>query len=244
MPITTYQKLTLAEWLPPGTEKAIWLDCDLLVMRDLATLWETEMADRHALAVQDQRVPLVSSRFGVTAYRELDLAPDGKYFNAGVLLIDVTRWRSDDVAGRAMNYLKTYRDRVCFWDQEALNAVLAGKWGELDPGWNRHPTLGGFIREPETSAGGRHSFNEIRIVHFSGNLKPWNCAGSSRHHRLYFQYLDQTAWSGWRPPSNWTGRMLGAYESSRLRRWLYPAEHWPTRLLKRFTRKYELTEGD
>ena len=39
MPATTYQKLTLGEWLPPSVHKAIWLDCDLLVLDDLARLW-------------------------------------------------------------------------------------------------------------------------------------------------------------------------------------------------------------
>lgn len=77
---------------------------------------------------------------------------------------------------------------------------------------------------------------EIRIAHFSGNLKPWNSGGSSLYHNLYFKYLDQTAWSGWRPARTWKGMALEAYESSRLRRFVYPAEQWATQLVRTFTR--------
>jgi lipopolysaccharide biosynthesis glycosyltransferase len=242
MPTTTYQKLTMGEWLPADAEKAIWLDCDLLVLHDIASLWHTNFGDRQVFAVPDQRVPFVSSRFGVAAYRELGLAPEAKYFNAGVLLIDVARWRKDDVAGRAIHYLKTYRDKVFFWDQEALNAVLAGRWGELDSGWNRHPTIDyllGRDTAPKELRTADEVSHDVRIAHFSGNLKPWNCPGSSPYYTLYFQYLDQTAWTGWRPARTCTGTMLQAYEASRLRRLVYPAEQWATHLVRTFTRSHD-----
>jgi lipopolysaccharide biosynthesis glycosyltransferase len=235
MPTTTYQKLTVGAWLPQQVDQVIWLDCDLLVLDDIMPLWNTDLGEWHMLAVPDQRVPLVSSRFGVAAYRDLGLAPESHYFNAGVLLIDLARWRRDDVAGHAMHYLNTYRDHVFFWDQEALNAVLAGKWGQLDSSWNQNPTLGHLLH-PHTITGNRRLPAEIRIAHFSGNLKPWNRGGSSPYHNLYFQYLDQTAWSGWRPARTWKGMALDAYESSRLRRFVYPAEQWATQLVRTLTR--------
>jgi lipopolysaccharide biosynthesis glycosyltransferase len=239
MPITTYQKLTLGEWLPAHVEKVIWLDCDLLVLDDLTTLWETDLGEWHVLAVPDQRVPLVSSRFGVAAYHDLGLAPESHYFNAGVLLIDLARWRQDGVAADAMDYLNKYRDQVFFWDQEALNAVLARKWGELDSSWNQNPTIGHLVGSQKATEGNRAAQrlqHEIRIAHFSGNLKPWNSGGSSPYHDLYFRYLDQTAWSGWRPAKTWKGMALEAYESSRLRRFMYPAEQWATQLVRTLTR--------
>jgi len=226
---TTYLKLTLGEWLPPHVERALWLDCDLLVTADIATLWEMSMEGLPALAAQDQRVPLVSSRFGVQGYAELGLDPAAMYFNAGVMLIDVDGWRKLEVAARALDYLKQYRDKVYFWDQEALNAVLAGRWGLLDGRWNWHPSLS-HLRKVEQ--------REPWILHFSGNLKPWECEGSSMHYGLYRFYLDQTAWSGWRPVSNWQGRMARMYEQSLLRRWIYPLEQAGTRILRAMTKRY------
>ena len=239
MPVTTYQKLTLGEWLPAQVERVIWLDCDLLVLDDIMPLWESDLGEWHALAVPDWGVPLLSSRFGVAAYRDLGLAPDAGYFNAGVLLIDLARWRCDDVAGRAMSYLNTYRDQVFFWDQEALNAALAGKWGKLDSSWNQNPTIRHLVparKAAERNYAAGQLPGDIRIAHFTGNLKPWNSCGSSPYHDLYFRYLDQTAWRGSRPSRTWKGMALEAYESSRLRRFVYPAEQWATQLVRTLTR--------
>ncbi len=234
MSATTYRKLTVARWLPPDVSRAIWLDCDVLVLAELEPLWRADLAGRHVMAAPDALVPHLSSRFGVAAHRELGLRPDARYFNAGVLVSDLAAWRRDDVAGRALDYLRRYGQRVYFWDQEALNAVLAGSWGALDTRWNWQVTI------DRLAAPGRsdHSRAHPWILHFSGNLKPWLYGGSSAHHQAYYRYLDRTAWSGSRPTPSWRATMLSAYESSRLRRICYPAEQLGTRIVRAVTRRY------
>lgn len=230
MPVATYYKLLVAELLPASVTKAIWLDCDLVVTADLARLWDTDLGEWHALAVQDQGVPLVSSPNGVSQYRRLGLPADGRYFNAGVMLLSLGRWRRDEVSARAIEYLLAHRDTVVFWDQEALNAVLAGRWGVLDPRWNHIANLRG-ARHPEGSG-------SPWVFHFTGSLKPWTYRGSDPSHALYYHYLDQTAWAGWRPNRTMSGALIAAYQSSRLRKVLYPTEEWLMGLLRSLTRKY------
>jgi lipopolysaccharide biosynthesis glycosyltransferase len=230
MPLTTYRKLTVGDWIPANLGRAIWLDCDLLVLEDISTLWRTELRDQLALAVQDPRVPFASSRFGVAAWRELGIADDAKYFNAGVMVIDLLGWRNQAVSQRSQEYLREHGDRVYFWDQEALNAVLSGRWGELDRRWNRHPSL-------EQMPGMRNGA-DVRsgVAHFSGHLKPWNLSRASASHELYQSYISRTAWADWVPANRWQDRLLGWYERSRLRRVLYPAERWATVVEKYVTR--------
>ncbi|MBK9166298.1 MAG: glycosyltransferase family 8 protein [Bryobacterales bacterium] len=227
MALTTYHKLTLAHWIPQAATKVLWLDCDLLVLADIARLWDSLWNGQALLAVPDERVPTVSSPFGVAAYREMGLASGAAYFNAGVLLIDLDRWRSGDVERRATDYLKQYGNRVYFFDQEALNATLAGRWGVLDGRWNRHPSIAAFH--------GGSAAGAPFIVHFSGNLKPWIHAGRSRYHEMYYDYLDRTAWSGWRPRASLKAALLSRYETSGLRRLLYPAEHLWMRAVRAMT---------
>ena len=232
MSLTTYQKLTVDEWLPEELTGVIWLDCDLLVLADIGQLWRSA-SDGIVLAVQDQRVPTVSSQFGVAAWRELGLPAGSKYFNAGVLAIDLAWWRRYRVRRRAIDYLRKYADQVYFWDQEALNAVLAGKWGELDPRWNWHPALDhlpGCRRICDPRA-------DKWILHFSGNLKPWNSAGGGHWRTLYRSYLDRTAWAGGRPVRGWQHHLLDWYETSHLRRLLYPVERLATVVQRNVTRR-------
>lgn len=228
---TTYQKLKLSDWIPESLSRVIWLDCDLLVLDDLSIMWRQDLNGRIALAAQDQRVPLVSSRFGVAGWRDLGLPPGTKYFNAGVMLIDLDKWRAHNVGDEALKYLESYRNRVYFWDQEALNAALADNWDELDMRWNWHPALDQLNGLPSQSP------PRPSIVHFNGNLKPWTFAGSGRYRTLYRRYLDRTAWAGTRPARKWTDGIVERYEVSSLRRLFYPAEQWSTIALRTLTRK-------
>ena len=240
MPVTTYDKLLVGQYLPAEVRRAIWLDCDLLVLGDLTRLWEEDLADRHALAVPDPFVASLSARLGVAGCDDLGLEAGARYFNAGVMLIDTARWRRDDVAGHALAYLRRYRDRVFFWDQEALNAVLAGRWRELDQRWNWSVSMDRL--SGDRGAPGDGAPHQAWILHFSGTLKPWTYPSRSPYHSLYYRCLDLTAWSGWRPPATWRGRALGLYESSSFRRVVYPLERRYLQLLGRVTRRYSVVD--
>lgn len=234
MTSTTYHRLLLPRLLPEEVTRAIWLDCDLLVTTDLVRLWETDLGGFHLLAVRDAIVPQVSSTYGIRRWRELGLPRGAPYFNAGVMLVDVNRWRNDDVGALADDYLRQTPD-VVFWDQEGLNAVLSGRWGELDPRWNRMP-----FAERRRDTHGAHA--APWIVHFSGTLKPWRLPEPSSGPRsLFYRHLDQTPWAAWRPRWAPTSIALGWYESSSVRDVLYPAEPWvmlsARRHLSRLTRR-------
>jgi lipopolysaccharide biosynthesis glycosyltransferase len=224
MPITTYDKVTIAELLPHHVRKVIWLDCDMLVLADLTELWEYPLGNVHVLAVTDALVGTVSSRFGITRYAELGLDGSKPYFNAGMLVIDPAKWRDSRVASEAIKYLKTFRKSVFFWDQEALNVVLAGKWAEIDSRWNWSATL-----DRISASNGSSPDNDLkrdRIVHFNGNLKPWIVRESWQLDAIYYDVLDRTAWKGWRPSTSFARSVLAWYGSSLIRRVIYPAEQW------------------
>lgn len=236
MPVATYYKLAIADTLPADVHKAIWLDCDLLVTTDLASLWDADLNGSHLRAAQDSIVPLVSSPFGVAAYRALGIPRDAKYFNAGVMVLDLDRWRADGIPQQVLDYLRRFRDSVYFWDQEGLNAVLAGKWEELDPRWNYNASIPRARRARE-GKGSVQANQQPWIIHWAGYLKPWRYPGRDPERLLYFQYLDMTSWAGWRPPRTIVSKLIERYELSGLRARVYPAEQWGLRLLRQLSRR-------
>ncbi|HEX7122224.1 MAG TPA: glycosyltransferase family 8 protein [Gemmatimonadaceae bacterium] len=238
MSVTTYFKLSIADLLPAAVTRAIWLDCDLVVVGDLAQLWDTPLDGYHARAAQDEVVPFVSSPCGIAAYRQLGFEAHAKYFNAGVMLLDVERWRRDDVTHQVLEYLREYRDRVYFWDQEGLNVALYGKWGELDARWNLNASIPRAFSSARNGNGVLGTPRGSWIVHYAGNLKPWRFPSRSAVRRLFFDYLDQTPWAGWRPrASAWT-RALDLYDMSPLRRTFYPMERVAMRLVRAASLRY------
>jgi lipopolysaccharide biosynthesis glycosyltransferase len=232
-----YQRLMIPQMLPESVSRAIWLDCDMVIWQDVARLWDLDVGDHYLLAAQDMIVPHVSSFMGIARYEQLGIPASAKYFNAGVMLVNLALWRDHDVVAKVVDYLERYREDVVFLEQEALNAVLAGRWGELDPRWNQNASVTGqpFFRprhlEAETY---ERLVRDPWIVHFTGRIKPWTTRKASRSRALYYRYLDETPWAGWRPARRFGGTLVGAYESSRLRIVLYPAEKWGFEAMRRW----------
>ncbi len=238
MSVHTYQRILAADLLPTTKTKAIWLDSDLVVRADLTSLWRLELGGAPLLAAQDMIAPIVSSPLGLQAYRALGFEGHEKYFNAGVMLLDLDRWRRDGIAEKVMTYLRQYRGAVVLWDQDGLNAVLRGRWGELDLRWNQNAAVCGrsfFDAGHLDPAAYRNVRDDPWIIHFSGHLKPWHYPLESPAYASYFEYLDKTAWAGWRPRRTFASALVTKYESSAWRTIAYPAEAWLVRLWRRLT---------
>jgi lipopolysaccharide biosynthesis glycosyltransferase len=200
--VATYFRLLLGDALPASLGRVIYLDADVVVESTLAPLWTLGLDGRIVAAAQDWIVATVSAPNGLRRWRELGLGPDQKYFNAGVLLVDLERWRREEVARRALDFLAAERDGVRWWDQDALNVVLAGDWLELDPRWNLAIRSRAFP-PPETVPCGRAEYEAAVaapfICHFATHVKPWHSDCEHPRRSVFFRYLDETAWSGWRP---------------------------------------------
>lgn len=199
--ISTYFRLLIPELLPQKYEKVIYLDSDLVVNHDISKLWDVEIGESYLLAVQDAGIPYVSSQYGLMNYEELGIPSHCKYFNAGVLVINVRKWRIGNIGKKVIDYLEKNRSYIRWWDQDGLNAILAGCWGELDPRWNQVPTIHeypGWEESPFSEEVYKNVVRDPYIIHFAQAEKPWN---SRRYHpanELFFEYVDMTAWKGWR----------------------------------------------
>ena len=228
LPISVYNKLLVPDVLPEEIHTALWLDSDTLVLGDISPLWDEGILDSTVRAVQDSVVPLVSSDLGVARYRELGLRPNAKYFNCGVMLMNVRRWREQHVSDRALAYLKTHARDVTFHEQEGINAVLSDRWEPLDPQWNSSVSVGGAFRQRSIDA-------HVKIAHFSGNLKPWQHDGVNPYYALYYEYIDRTVFAGFRPRRQWYTAALRSYEQAAFRRMLLPSELWGLKIWRAFT---------
>lgn len=192
--ICTYYRLLIGELLPNSITKVIYLDVDTLVQGDIGELWDVEMKSTTLAAVPHSDMN-VSAPYGLAMYKELGLSPDTPYFNAGVLLIDLVRWRTLDMQRLASKFVEQYGTLLNFWDQDVLNGVLAGSWGVLSAKWNvcvGHLWKGnvtGLVSNP----------GETAIIHFASAIKPWDYGSQHPFQDVYFGWIDRTVWRGWRP---------------------------------------------
>lgn len=214
----TYARIVVQRLLPATVDRVIYLDADLIVLGDLAQLWTEPMAGAWCLAVQDcaapsmdadatptfkRCAPHLGARVPVANYRELGFDATDPYLNGGVLVLDLAAWRREAVDVQLIDCLEQHREHVRWWDQYALNVVLHGQWRPLDHRWNQGANTFSFPNWSE-SPYDESTFERLRsdplVVHFTTKHKPWKVTCLHPWRRQFFEYLDRTAWAGWRPP--------------------------------------------
>lgn len=162
----TYARLLIPSMLPQSVSRALYIDVDTLILDDLSELWESELDGAVVGAVLDD----LDQRIKFDAPGLESVPRVGNYFNAGILLIDLDRWRSEKIAEKALAYLAG-NPQTMFWDQDALNVVCDARWKRLDGKWN-FQDLAGRLDGNELELA-RLSTGRVAIAHFASNLKPW-----------------------------------------------------------------------
>jgi lipopolysaccharide biosynthesis glycosyltransferase len=201
---TTYFRLLIEQSLPTLT-RAIYLDADVVVLSDIGQLWSVPMGNAYVLAAAQMSPGTMTAGEprGLPAFASVGLSADSPLFNAGVMVMNLENWRRDGISRLAGEFLTNYSDKVLWWDQDALNAVLAGKWSPLDPRWNHMSGLYRYYRSWHDSPFSKDQYDRLTaepwIVHFNSTSKPWDRGYSLPFSDLFFRLVDETAWRGWRP---------------------------------------------
>jgi lipopolysaccharide biosynthesis glycosyltransferase len=120
-----------------GVPRLIYLDCDVLVFRDLSELFDLELSAGKILAAVPDSETLTLSDDSLRIAGAMNLPADGPYFNSGVMLMNLDEVRKQHFFKRAVEFLNTWRPAYRFWDQSAVNFLLYGQIHALPECWNR-----------------------------------------------------------------------------------------------------------
>ena len=142
----------------PQYHKAIYLDADIADNGDLSRLYRIPLGSRLLGAVPDG---IIASHRDFREYAELGLGiPYRRYFNSGVLLMNLDQFRMQQIERKFVCLLNTYHfDTVCP-DQDYLNVLCRGQVLYLDQGWNKMSIDECYPGTPD-------------LVHYNMFYKPW-----------------------------------------------------------------------
>lgn len=182
-PPNIFMRLFIPYFLPRHIKKALYLDVDMIVNEDIAILWNTNIENYVVGAVTDSFAVSIGNY--VANYKELNLPADAKYFNSGLLLINLDNWRDNDITLKVIDTVNKNRKDAEYSDQYGLNVNLVGQWLELDPLWN-------YL------AKGDHP--NPYIIHFI-HRKPFykSYFNNIRYKEKFYYYLNQTKWANSSP---------------------------------------------
>ena len=200
-PREMYYRLLAPCFLPQKLHRILYLDPDILVINSLRPLWETDMKGRlFAAAAHTGKTNLANN------INQVRLGTTHKYFNSGVLLINLDQGRKEILPEEIFQYAGEHAKELLLPDQDILNAVFGSRTLELDDYlWNydarnysTYLLRSGGVCDMDWVMG------NTGILHFCGKTKPWQAGYMHRFGILYKHYmqinrrLDQSLASGFR----------------------------------------------
>lgn len=200
-PREMYYRLLAPCLLPQKLHRILYLDPDILVINSLKPLWETDMKGRlFAAAAHTGKTNLANN------INQVRLGTTHKYFNSGVLLINLDQGRKEILPEEIFRYAGEHAKELLLPDQDILNAVFGSRTLELDDYlWNydarnysTYLLRSGGVCDMDWVMG------NTGILHFCGKTKPWQAGYIHRFGILYKHYmqinrrLDQSLASGFR----------------------------------------------
>jgi len=210
--IALYAKLCLPQLLP-GVKRVLYLDCDILVRHDVFQLLDTKNTSP-LMAVRDFGYPA-----GHTRSEALTFSPSCSYFNAGVMLLDLTAMEMgalECLHGQSMiDFLHTNGSRLQYLEQDILNVVYHGKWKPLPNAWNVQG-LGTYLDNCKLFAPHERQrlCDDPSLIHFTGKshvtlvdyfsnygrqpTKPWCYLCKHPFKSKWFDVLESCG-DAWRP---------------------------------------------
>lgn len=187
LPLPTYFRFFIP-FILKERDRFLYLDADILCLGEIAELANLKL-NKYPAAV----VPDVLS-FAIRQSKAIKLK-DERYFNAGVLLINIPEWLEQNISEKALALLSDRSKNLSFLDQDALNLILEDIKKILPNKWN-------YISEAHKNTS---LPNNIMILHCASHPKPWDvhCDKKTQAHKLYSYYESLSPWSGLplRPPS-------------------------------------------
>ena len=188
-PRAVWLRIFLPE-LVPDVDRVLYLDSDLIVVDDLAPLWDVDLNGDLVGAVTNPLYPFMPDH-----HVRVGLSDPTDYFNSGVLLMNLLRMRTEGTADQLRHYAITHPGND-YPDQDALNVVCRDRWLKLHPRWNVQTTIFDLAADqlPFPPGAVAEALENPAVVHFIGPFKPWSymCRHPRRH--LYFEHAAATPW--------------------------------------------------
>ncbi|MBO7410403.1 MAG: glycosyltransferase family 8 protein [Ottowia sp.] len=237
LPMAAWSRIFIPELLSEESGKALYLDIDVLVCQDLTDLFATDISGKALGVVYENfthRGGDFNQRLGIPLTHT-------KYFNSGVLLMNLDVFREKHLSEAVARYAAENREKLIAFDQDALNAVLYDLATPMHPRWNWNDRqtkrmLRRTLDEPfwncATPQQEIEAASNPGIVHYLGPHKPW---------RYNWRYEGARYEKALRAAGLLQGHLPGRTFPAILKKYLYKPVYWL--IAKKMARfKYQLEQ--
>lgn len=188
LPLTTYFRLLTPNLLPETITKCLYLDGDMIIRDDIGALYNTD--------ISAHRVAWVATNVLTSHMQNIQV---NQYINAGVLLINISARRNNNVSSTIINFCATYPNGLqgtqpIMGDQCGINYVCREHILTLAPQYNTTPVWFHLYDFDSSSLGYEQTLitqavtNPV-ILHFAGTKKPADWISFHPFSLEYYNYM-------------------------------------------------------
>lgn len=198
-------RLLVDKLLPKNIDKILYLDGDTIVRGDLSELWNLELIDKtFGMSIEPTEDKKRKNNLGLENY---------PYCNAGVLLINLKRFRKIKAGKVIIDYYKNNNGNLFANDQDAINASMKDEILIIPPKYNFYNIFYQYpywfmvklmkpVQYIEKSVYDASVKNPI-IIHYLGEERPWRAGNTHKYRDEYKKYLGMTYWSNTPDEKGW-----------------------------------------
>lgn len=198
--LSQYARLFVSSVLPAELDRVLYLDCDIIINKSISELWN--------LGIKGKTIAALKDAFSKQYRKNIDLDPDDIMFNSGVMLIDLDKWRRENVESKLLEFIRKKNGKIQQGDQGALNAILSKETFCLEPRFNSVTIFYDFSYEEMMVYRKPVDFypreeielavREPSIIHYTTSFlskRPWYEGCEHRYVAEWFKYKDISPWS-------------------------------------------------
>lgn len=178
---TIYYRLFIQNEFPQY-DKALYIDSDIVLVDDIAKLYNRELGDHLLGVVRDGVV-----EYGPEILREyvknFVCVPVEQYFNSGVLVMNLKEMRKAKIEERFLYLIDKYNIDTVAPDQDYLNVLCQGRTLMIPESWDKMPDF----------CGGYPDINDLHLIHYNMFRKPWHYSDVA-YQEAFWKYAKQTSY--------------------------------------------------
>lgn len=183
--IATYYRMLLPSLLDKNIDRVLYLDCDVIVLANVASLYLLNMENYGVAAVAD------ASPYDSYHREKMGLSLAHDAFCAGVMMINLQFWRDYSAQDKLIDYANKSWKKIYMQDQDALNYVFRDCWYKLPFKWGKTPLSICPLNNNQKYFDYYEYLYEPSILHFASDLKPWLNVWTPDSH-FYWEYLKKS----------------------------------------------------
>lgn len=171
-----YARNYLGDILDPCVNRVIYLDSDVILVDDVRKLWNVQLSGSRAIGAPEYCHANFTKYFTDSFWSDLVLSRvfgsrNPCYFNTGVMLMDLEKWREGNYRLKIESWMKLQRKKRIYelGSLPPFLLVFGGNVEPIDHKWNQHGLGGDNVK---VSCRSLHP-GPVSLLHWSGKGKPW-----------------------------------------------------------------------